>query len=148
MWNASLFLKAGNWAVRHHLPFIPLFFKFLIRVLFNSAIDPRMTFGKNIKFAYGGIAVVIHRRVKIGDNVMIGQCVTIGGKSRKYSVPIIGNDVIISAGSVVIGDIVIGNNVVIGANSTVLTNIPDNSIVVGNPGKVIRSNINSVYDFV
>lgn len=37
----------------------------------------------------------------------------------------------------VIGAVKIGNNVSIGANCVVTSNIPNNSVVVGIPGKVI-----------
>ena len=36
------------------------------------------------------------------------------------------------------GPIKIGDNVKIGANSVVLANVPDNSTIVGIPGKVIN----------
>jgi putative colanic acid biosynthesis acetyltransferase WcaB len=39
----------------------------------------------------------------------------------------------------IIGEIIIGNNVKIGAGSVVVNNIPDNCIVVGNPAKIIRT---------
>jgi len=41
-----------------------------------------------------------------------------------------------------LGDIVIGDNIIIGPNAVVLENIPSNSIAVGIPAKVIKSNIN------
>ena len=44
----------------------------------------------------------------------------------------------IGAGSVVIQGVKIGENVTIGAGSVILKDIPDNSIVVGNPGKIIK----------
>ena len=34
-------------------------------------------------------------------------------------------------------DVTIGNNVVIGAGTVVTKSIPDNSVVVGNPGRII-----------
>ena len=51
-----------------------------------------MCIGGGTKFAYGGIAVVIHARAVIGKNCVIGQCVTIGGRSKHYAVPIIGDN--------------------------------------------------------
>ena len=54
--------------------------------------------GGGSKFAYGEIGVVIHSRAIIGKNVMIGQNVTLCGKSGWYEVPIIGDNVEISAG--------------------------------------------------
>lgn len=50
--------------------------------------------------------------------------------------PVIGNNVVIGAGSVVLGGIKVGNNVVIGANSVVIDNVPDNAVVAGVPAKV------------
>lgn len=70
---------------------------------------------------------------------MIGQNVTIGGKSGWYDVPVIGDNVHISAGAC-------GNNVIIGANSVVVKDVPDNCIVAGIPAKIIKENI-SLADF-
>lgn len=44
----------------------------------------------------------------------------------------------IGAGATVIQGIKIGENVTIGAGSVVINNIPDNTIVVGNPAKIIK----------
>jgi serine O-acetyltransferase len=62
----------------------------------------------------------------IGKNCMIYQQVTIGSFSGK---PVIGDNVTIASGAVIIGKIKIGNNVHIGANATVMRNIPDNTTV-------------------
>ena len=45
----------------------------------------------------------------------------------------------VGANSTILPNTVIGNNVIIGANSLVCSDIPDNSVVVGNPGKVIQT---------
>lgn len=51
----------------------------------------------------------------------------------------IGNDVFIGAGSIILPNVDIGNRVIIGAGSVVTHNIPDNSVVVGNPARVIKN---------
>jgi acetyltransferase-like isoleucine patch superfamily enzyme len=59
--------------------------------------------------------------------------VTLGGKhnARIKRHPTIGNNVMIGAESIVLGDITIGDNVQIGAGSVVTKDIPADSIVVG-----------------
>ena len=49
----------------------------------------------------------------------------------------IGSNVFIGGGSIILPGISIGNNVIIGAGCVVTHSIPDNSVVVGNPGRVI-----------
>lgn len=72
-----------------------------------------------------GYSTVIGAK-SIGKNCMIYQQVTIGSFSGK---PVIGDNVTIASGAVIIGNIKIGNNVHIGANATVMRNIPDNTTV-------------------
>jgi maltose O-acetyltransferase len=49
----------------------------------------------------------------------------------------IGNNVFIGAGSIILPNVKIGNNVIIGAGCVVTRDVPENSLVVGNPAKVI-----------
>ena len=53
---------------------------------------------------------------------------------------IIGNNVWIGGGAIILPGVTIGNNVVIGAGSVVTKNIPDNVIAVGSPCRVVRRN--------
>lgn len=84
---------------------------------------------------------MVHARAVIGKNCLIGQCVTIGGRSKHYEVPKIGDNVYISAGVKILGPVTIGHNCVIGAGAIVLTDIPANSVAVGIPAKVIKKDI-------
>lgn len=74
---------------------------------------------------------------KIGENLYVFHNVTIGNDYTTGK-PEIGDNVFIGTNSVVLGDIKIGSNVIIGACSFVNTDVPSNSLVVGNPAKVIR----------
>ncbi len=53
---------------------------------------------------------------------------------------IIGNNVWIGGGAVILPGVTIGDNVVIGAGSVVTRDIPSDSVAVGNPCRVIRKN--------
>jgi serine O-acetyltransferase len=86
---------------------------------------------------FGGI--VINARTTIGRNCNVAQGVTIGQINRgsKQGCPTIGNQVWIGPNAVVVGEIKIGSNVLIAPLSYVNFDVPDNSVVMGNPGKVV-----------
>jgi serine acetyltransferase len=90
--------------------------------------------GKGLVFAHPYSTVLNAER--IGDNFRCVHCVTIGKKTEER--PIIGNNVTMGAGSMIIGDITIGDNVVIGAGAVVVKDVPDNCVVAGNPAKIIK----------
>ena len=52
--------------------------------------------------------------------------------------PNIGDEVKLSAGAKVIGDINIGSKVIIGANAVATKDLPSNCVAVGVPAKVIK----------
>lgn len=52
--------------------------------------------------------------------------------------PTVGNDVMIGAGAVILGDIKIGDKAKVGANAVVLEDIPANSTAVGAPARIIK----------
>lgn len=116
--------------------------KVILRLIFSCEIGVGAKMGRNVTLGYGGLGIVIHGRCKIGNNVSIASGVTIGGTSGVFEVPVIEDDVIIGTGAKIIGPIVIGSGSVIGANCVVINSIPKYSLVVGVPGKVIKSNIN------
>lgn len=81
---------------------------------------------------------------KAGKNLQVWQNVTIGRNPKTevggIDTPTIGNNVKIYTNSVVIGNIIIGDNVSIGAGSVVLKSIPPDCTVVGNPAYIVRRN--------
>lgn len=83
--------------------------------------------------------IIIGSKVTIGKNCNISQGVTIGvsNRGRYKGNPIIGDNVYIGPGAKIFGAIKVGNNVAIGANCVVTKDIPDNSVVVGVPGRVV-----------
>lgn len=88
---------------------------------------------------YGGI--IVNGNVKIGKNCSIRPFTVIGNKRNgdNNDVPTIGDNVTIGCNVSIIGGIKIGSNVIIGAGAVVINDVPDNSIVVGNPARILSS---------
>ncbi|MCV9878017.1 serine O-acetyltransferase [Brenneria izbisi] len=83
--------------------------------------------------------IVIGKGVVLGYDCRVYQGVTIGSKFKDgLSYPIIGNNVTIYANSVIVGNVKIGDNVIIGASTLVIKDIPANSVVIGNPARIIE----------
>ena len=133
--------RISHWCHTHQLTVLSGLICKVQYLLFNSYLPGSCTIGKGTKLAYGGIGIVVHARAIMGGGGLIGQGVTIGGKSGWYEVPIIGDNVHISAGARILGPIHIGNNVIIGANAVVVKDVPDNCIVAGIPAKIIKKGI-------
>lgn len=74
---------------------------------------------------------------RIGDNFSCIHCTTIGDKGGKR--PVLGSNVSLGAHVTIIGGVHIGDNVVIGAGSVVVNDVPCNSVVAGNPARVIKT---------
>jgi len=85
--------------------------------------------------------------IAIGDNVTItGAEILVHDASMKKSLGYtrfghvsIGSNVFIGIRAVILPNVKIGNKVIIGAGSVVAKDIPDNSVVVGNPARIIGS---------
>lgn len=77
----------------------------------------------------------------IGDDVHIRQNTTFGVVRRNANaeIPVIENHVDIGCGVCILGGIRIGHHSVIGANAVVLEDVPPYSVVVGIPGKVVKT---------
>lgn len=83
---------------------------------------------------HGLHGVFISRYAEIGANCRIYQNVTIGEVHKKA--PVIGDDVLIGAGAVLIGGIRIGNRVKIGAGAVVRVSVPDGCTVTAPPMQI------------
>ena len=112
---------------------------YVARWITGADIHPGATIGKGF-FIDHATGVVIGETTIIGDNVSLWQGVTLGGvsasKGKRH--PTIMDNVTIGAHAVVLGNIVIGENVKIGAGSVVVKDVPPNCTVVGIPGRVVK----------
>lgn len=139
--NPVKLYRIGNYCYRIRVPFLPNLMTYVIRFIFACYFPSEIKAGKNLILGYGGLGVVVHKRVVIGNNCHIDQNVTIGGTSKKYGVPTIGDNVYIGAGAKILGPVQIGDDVVIGANSVIVRDVDSNSVVVGVPGKLVKKGI-------
>ncbi len=121
------------------MPFLPRAVSQFAKFLTGIEIHPGATIGKRL-FVDHGMGVVIGETTIIGDDVTLFQGVTLGGtgKERGKRHPTLGNNVVVGAGAKILGNIKIGNNVLVGANAVVIRDVPDDSTVVGVPGRVTK----------
>lgn len=115
---------------------------FLRGCMFKTGIQiPYYTkIGEGLRIAHFG-NIVINPYANIGKNFTIGHGCLIGSASgKKEGIPVIGNNVFMGANSIIIGGVRIGDFVMIAPGSFINFDVPSNSIVIGNPGKIIPSN--------
>jgi serine O-acetyltransferase len=113
----------------------------LIKSLFSDRafqISDEAQIGEGFHLYHRGTVII--GPIKIGKNCDVSHNVTIGRAYKNCIIgrPIIDDYVCIGAGSVLVGKINIGKNVLIAPNSFVNFDVPDHSIVIGNPGQIIR----------
>lgn len=87
-------------------------------------------------FIQHGFATMISAK-SIGENCWINQQVTIGYKGHDDP-PVIGNNVMITCGAKVLGNITVGDGAVIGANAVVIKDVEPGAVMGGIPAKRIR----------
>lgn len=111
----------------------------------------KLKIGDNVSINRGSI-INAGGGVEIGDDVLIGPDVVIYSQNHAYDnkekviadqgylykKTKIGSNVWLGARAIILPGVIIGNNVVVGAGSVVTKNVPENSLVVGNPAKVIK----------
>lgn len=139
-------------AAKHRkLTFLGIFYRLLLRryrFRYGFEIDPKAQIGEGFYLTtHCGPVIIgpatIGRNCNIAHSVTIGRGITGARKGR----PTIEDHVWIGTGSVIVGKINIGSNVLIAPNSFVNFDVPDNSLVIGNPGKIINKE-NPTKDYI
>lgn len=110
------------------------FFLKLCSWKFGIQIPYQTKIGSGFRILHWG-CIVINPGSIIGKNFNIAEGCLIGGSQGKSSgIPVIGDNVVMGANSIVLGGVKIGNDVLIAPGAFVNFNVPDNSVVIGNPG--------------
>ena len=125
---------------------------FYINKKFNCNFGKNIFIGDNFYSSFN-LTIVDENSVKFGDNIYLGPNCTFNTintpldknkrKERIISANeiIIGNNIYFEGSITVLSGVKIGDNVIIKAGSLIDKDIPCNSLVEGNPCKVIKSDI-------
>ena len=136
--HATIIHRIAHWFWEKKFYFLGRLLSHINRFLTGIEIHPGAKIGKRFVIDHG-TGVVIGETTEIGDDVTIYHGVTLGGttwnKGKRH--PTIKDNVVIGTGAKVLGNITIGENVRIGANSVIFRDVPDNTTVVGVPGKIV-----------
>jgi len=140
LWALMLYRFAHVLYVRFHLKFIGKLICFLARMLTGVEIHPAAQISHSC-FIDHGHGVVIGETAIVGHNCTLFHGVTLGGTGKEFGKrhPTLGNFVKIGAGAKVLGNIFVGDGSKIGAGSVVVKDVPENSTVVGIPGRCISN---------
>jgi serine O-acetyltransferase len=142
--HALLMYRVGRWAQQRPLKrwiFLRLAatLRFFIRNVYGIELYWSSEIGRRLYIAHQG-TIALHPNCTVGDDCVIRQGCTIGASEERLpeeEAPILGNNVQVGAGAMVLGKIRIGNNVRIGPNAVVTTDVPDNSTVMAPPSRII-----------
>lgn len=106
--------------------------------LLCSEVPTRAWIGPGFLLVHG-YGVVINARARIGSNATLFHQVTIGASAR--GVPAIGDRVVVAAHAIVLGPVVVGDDAVVGAGSVLTSDVAANSVVAGNPARIIAVDV-------
>ncbi|WP_373277693.1 serine O-acetyltransferase [Curtobacterium ammoniigenes] len=107
------------------------------RLLLGCEIPASTQIGSGLQIHHG-FGIVVNSRSKIGSNVELRQCTTIGSRYSNTDCPTIEDGVSVGANVVIIGAIRVGAGSQIGAGAVVLSDIPPGSTAAGNPARALQ----------
>lgn len=133
--------RVSHFLYKADLKLLARFISQVGRFFTGIEIHPGATIGERL-FIDHGMGIVIGETAILGNDIIMFHQVTLGGTGHETGKrhPTIQDNVMLSAGSKIIGNITVGKNSKIGANAVVLRNVPDNATVVGIPAKIVKLN--------
>ena len=137
--HAVIFHRVSHWLWRHNCRFLARLNSQIARHCTGIEIHPGATIGKRLVIDHG-MGIVIGETAEVGDDCLIYHGVTLGGtgKDQGKRHPTIGNNVLLSTGSKVLGPFKVGDGARIAANAVVLKEVPEDATAVGVPARVVR----------
>ena len=129
--------RVAHWLYNFRVPLIPRLISHLACFLTGIESHPKARIGKGV-FIDHGIKIVVGETAIVGDYGLIYQGITLGGTGKETgSHPKLEENLVVGAGTKVLGNIQTGDHIRIGAGSVVLRNIPADCTVVGIPGRIV-----------
>lgn len=137
--HATLYHRLAHWLYCHNRKFLARCVSQWSRFWTGIEIHPGAKIGRRLVIDHG-MGIVIGETAEVGDDCLIYHGVTLGGtgKDQGKRHPTIGNNVLLSTGSKVLGPFKVGDGARIAANAVVLKEIPENATAVGVPARVVR----------
>jgi acetyltransferase-like isoleucine patch superfamily enzyme len=135
----------------------------ILKFAIRSFLAKRIQIARNIYYRLLGYqihkTVILERKlnfdrlyakgIQIGENTLISSGVTILSHDHCKRInnqpllvdTVIGKNCFIAVGAMILPGVCIGDQVIVGAGSVVTKNVESNTIVAGNPAKVIKRNV-------
>ena len=135
IWNH----RVAHFLWKHKIRLLGRMMSHTARFVTGVEIHPGAIIGRRF-FIDHGMGVVIGETSEIGDDVLLYQGVVLGGTTheKKKRHPTLGNNVVVGAGAILLGDIFIGDEARVGAGSVVVTSLEPRTTAVGVPARVVR----------
>ena len=143
LFRLSSYLRRGNQFLYYLcIPYV-IWYRLYVEWSLGVEIPPMTRVGPGLSIHHGQ-GLVINNRAIIGRNCTLRHGVTIGNKNGEdvYGCPVIGDNVKVGTGAIIIGRISLGNGVAVGAGTIVLKDVAEGGVIVGNPGEIIVSKSN------
>ena len=131
--HATMYHQAAHFCYCHKMKFLARTISQWSRFWTGIEIHPGAKIGRRL-------GIVIGETAEVGDDCLIYHGVTLGGtgKDQGKRHPTIGNNVLLSTGSKVLGPFKVGDGARIAANAVVLKEVPEDATAVGVPARVVR----------
>jgi sugar O-acyltransferase (sialic acid O-acetyltransferase NeuD family) len=116
----------------------------------TAIVSPRAKLGQGVMVNAGSIIAanteigdfcLLNRGVSIGHDVTLEKYVSFGPGAIACGSVVIGSGTFVGAGAIVNPKVNVGRNALIASGTVVKEDVPDRCLVVGNPGRVVKTAI-------
>lgn len=126
--------QLNTWGV----PILPRVVSHVNRFITGIEIHPGAQLGRRVTIDHG-MGIVIGETAVVGDDCLLYQGVTLGitrfARGKRH--PTIGNNVVVSAGAMVLGPVTVGDHARVAAGAVVVHDVPPYATAAGVPAKVV-----------